>query len=272
MSERRTVLVTGASSGLGLATVIAAAEAGFHAVGTARSDVKAATIAEAADAAGVEAVTDLLDVTDTDACAEIVARHRVWGLVNNAGFGAVGAVEDVDDEEARLVMETMVLAPMRLARLCLPRMREHGGRIVNISSVYGFTTTPLSGWYQGAKHALEALSDALRMEVAADGIAVVLVEPGGFRTGIWADMEAGATHRPGSRYEDHYRRLRELTGSYDRLMGEPEDAASMVVGALRADSPRARYLAGRDAWAIAAIDRVALTPVKDRLSRLVLGL
>ena len=124
------------------------------------------------------------------------------GLVNNAGYGLTGAIEDVDDDEARQVLETMVLAPMRLARLVLPAMREAGsGRIVNISSIMGRTATPLTGWYQGSKHALEALSDALRMEVAKDGIQVVLIEPGGFKTNIWEDLERDLANREGSRYE-----------------------------------------------------------------------
>ena len=116
---------------------------------------------------------------------------HLYGLINNAGYTNFGAIEDVGDHDARHQLETMLVAPMRLARLALPAMRAAGGgRIVNVSSIYGRTTTPLSGWYQAAKHGLEAASDALRMEVAGDGISVVLVEPGGFRTGIWAELES----------------------------------------------------------------------------------
>src|SRR5205814_5450090 len=128
----------------------------------------------------------LLDVTDPVASAGVIRRLRPWALVNNAGSSFTGAVEDVTDEEARAALETMVIAPIRLARLALPIMREQGGgRIVNISSIYGLVTTPLTGWYQAAKHALEALSDALRIEVASDGVFVVLIEPGAFRSNIW---------------------------------------------------------------------------------------
>ncbi|MCU0267643.1 MAG: SDR family NAD(P)-dependent oxidoreductase [Acidimicrobiales bacterium] len=271
--DERTVLVTGANSGIGLAAAVRAAAAGFRVVGTVRSEAKAAVLHEAAEAAGVEVASDLLDVSDTDGCAEVIERHRPWGLVNNAGFPVIGAVEDVVDDEARAVFEVMTLAPMRLARLALPHMRAAGGgRIVNVSSVYGFTTTPFSGWYQGTKHALEALSDALRMEVAADGIQVVLVQPGGFRTGIWAENDAGAERRAGSRYAEGYRRSLALTHRFLPIMGEPDGAAKMIVGALTTRSPRARYLAGNDAWVIALVDRVALTSVKDRLTRLTLGL
>src|SRR5439155_6746708 len=134
-------------------------------------------------------------------------RVRPWALVNNAGYSVTTAIEDTTDDDARHALETMAIAPMRLARLSLPAMREHGsGRIVNISSIYGLTTTPLSGWYQAAKHALEALSDALRMEVAQHGVEVVLVEPGGFKTGIWDSAEVEMKGREAARYERAYRR------------------------------------------------------------------
>ena len=274
-SERadQTVLVTGANSGLGLATALAAAAAGFTVVGTVRSDSKADVGAEAADQAGVEVTTHLLDVTDAEGCAATIDEHRPWGLVNNAGYGTVGAIEDVDDDEARQVLETMVIAPLRLSRLAVPIMRESGGgRIVNVSSIYGFTATALSGWYQGAKHALEGLTDALRMEVAGDGIGVVLVEPGGFDTGIWEENEQIIAARAGSRYADAYQRTLQVTDAYKHVMGTPQEAAAIIVGALETGRPRARYLVGRDAWLIAAADRLALTSVTDRVTRLVLGL
>jgi NAD(P)-dependent dehydrogenase (short-subunit alcohol dehydrogenase family) len=269
----QTVLVTGANSGVGLATALRAAGAGYTVVGTVRDQRKASVLSDAAQEAGVAVTSHILDVTDADGCAEAIEMHRPWALVNNAGFGTVGAIEDVGDTEAREVLETMVLGPMRLARLAVPHMREAGGgRIVNVSSVYGFTSTALSGWYQGAKHALEALSDALRMEVARDGIQVVLVEPGGLDTHIWADNEAVVAAREASRYHHGYERALQLTGAYRRVMGMPEEAAAMIVGSLRARRPRARYLVGRDAWVIAALDRLNVTPVSDRLQRLALGL
>ena len=273
VADDRTVLVTGANSGLGLATVLAAARAGFAVVGTVRAESKADGVAKAAADAGVAVDTALLDVTDADECAAVIDEHRPWGLVNNAGFGTVGAVEDVGDDEARQVLETMVVAPTRLARLALPHMREAGaGRIVNVSSVYGFASSPLSGWYQGAKHALEGVSDALRMEVAGDNISVVLIEPGGFDTNIWAENAAVISGREDSRYGESYERTLRFTDLYRHIMGTPEEAADIIVGSLRARRPRARYLVGRDAWVIAALDRFTITPLRDRVTRFVLGL
>src|SRR5262249_51892485 len=159
------------------------------------------------------------------------------------------------DDEARHLLETMVMAPMRLARLALPGMRAAGeGRIVNVSSIYGRTTTPLTGWYQGAKHALEAVSDALRNEVVRDGVRVVLVEPGGFRTGIWEDMERDIEERGSSRFASAYRRSQQAVQLSSPLMGDPQQCARVITGALSSRHPRPRYLVGADAMLVAATD------------------
>src|SRR5437667_4282332 len=122
--DPRTVLVTGANSGIGLATLLEVAGRGFHAVGTVRSPAKARSVKEAARARGLEVATVLLDVTDPAECGRVIERTRPWGLVNNAGTSFTGAIEDVGEDQARAALETMVLAPMRLARLALPHMRE----------------------------------------------------------------------------------------------------------------------------------------------------
>ena len=274
MTDRRdqTVLTTGANSGIGLATVLEVARRGYRVVGTVRSTSKADVVAAAAREAGVDVETAILDVTDEDATAEVVARHQPYAIVNNAGYSITGAVEDVPESEARAALETMVVAPMRLARLAIPRMRErHEGRIVNVSSVMGRVTTPLTGWYQGSKHALEALTDALRMEVAGSGIRVVLVEPGGFRTGIWEEAEREVRKRAGSRYESAYRRTLQSVRLAQPVMGDPSQVARVIAGALSGFT-RPRYLVGYDAAAIALWSRLTPTEIRDRLSRLVLGL
>jgi NAD(P)-dependent dehydrogenase (short-subunit alcohol dehydrogenase family) len=274
MTDRReqTVLTTGANSGIGLATVVEVARRGYRSVGTVRSQEKADVVAAAARDAGVEVETAILDVTHAADIEQLVDRHRPYGLVNNAGYSITGAIEDVTDEEALAALETMVLAPMRLARLAIPHMRERGeGRIVNVSSIYGRVTTPLTGWYQGAKHALEALTDALRMEVAGSGIRVVLVEPGGFRTGIWEEIEREIEKRAGSRYDSAYRRTLQSTRLAQPIMGDPGRVARIIAGALSGFT-RPRYLVGYDAAAIALWSRLTPTEIKDRLSRIVLGL
>lgn len=275
MSKRsdRSVLVTGSNSGIGLATVVQVATLGFRAVGSVRSEAKAEVVHEAAHRAGVEVDTVLLDVTDDDACAEVMKQVRPWGLVNNAGYGGIGAVEDVGDDEARQLIETMVVAPMRLARLALPNMRsDGGGRIVNMSSVLGRTTAPLAGWYSASKHALEALSDSLRMEVASSGVKVVLVEPGGFRTGIWTEVDQAAASHPESHYSAAYRRSALGIRLSQIVMGNPAQVARVVGRALTSRVPQERYLVGLDAMALTVTQQLAPTALRDRVTRLGLGL
>ena len=269
----RTVLTTGANSGIGLATVMHLARLGFRSVGSVRSEAKATEVAKAAASTGCSVDTVLLDVTDAERCAAVIEELHPWAIVNNAGYSGIGAIEDITDEEARKQLETMVVAPMRLARLALPHMRAAGeGRVVNVSSIYGLTTTPFSGWYQACKHALEAASDALRLEVTRDGIKVVLVEPGGFKTGIWTELNEDVARHAGSNYEVGYQRTRSLLKLFMGLMGEPEGVAKSIGNALTSRSPRARYLVGPDAQAVAAAQPFIPTRLRDRITRLVAGL
>jgi NAD(P)-dependent dehydrogenase (short-subunit alcohol dehydrogenase family) len=271
---QRTVLTTGANSGIGLATAIEVARLGFRSVGSVRSEAKADDLRAAAEEAGVEVEAVLLDVADAARCAEVVEEvGTLHGLVNNAGYSNSGAVEDVDDDDVRHQFEVMTIAPMRLARLALPAMREAGaGRIVNVSSIFGRTTTPLSGWYQATKHALEAVTDALRIEVAGAGVRVVLVEPGGFRTSIWSDNQEALARHDGSRYASAYEREQLLLRLADPFFGDPARVARVIGRALTARAPRARYLVGYDAQALALVERVTPTTVKDLVTRLGLGL
>lgn len=271
----RVVLTTGANSGIGLATVIEVARRGFHSVGTVRSEAKAAAVAAAAEEAGVEVETRLLDVADAARSEEVLADLRLFGLVNNAGYAVTGAIEDIGDDEARRIMETMVLAPMRLARLALPAMREAGdGRIVQVSSLMGRVSAPLGGWYAAAKHALETLSDSLRMEVAGDGIRVTLVEPGGFKTGIWEEFRADIDRfeREGSRHVGPLDRFLRIQQLIEPVMGQPEQVARVIADVLQSDRVRPRYLVGLDAQVTNLANRLTPTPVSDRFLRTVLGL
>lgn len=270
-----TVLTTGANSGIGLATTIEMARRGYRSVGSVRSAAKADIVHKAAGDAGVQVETVLLDVTDAEQCEAVLADLDLFGLVNNAGYAVTGAIEDVSDDEARQLLETMVIAPMRLARLALPSMRARGeGRIVNISSILGRISNPLSGWYNASKHALEVLSDALCVEVARDGVKVTLIEPGGFKTGIWEDMERDiAKHEAaGSRNTEAYRRSMQAQRLVEPIMGSPEHCARAIADILAARKPRSRYLIGLDAQALNLTSRITPTVVQDRVARLVLGL
>jgi short-subunit dehydrogenase len=265
----RRVLVTGANSGVGLETALHLAELGFRVVGAARSEEKAESLAKAATDAGVEVETAVLDVADAQACEELVPRLDLWGLVNNAGYMNVGRVDDVPIEDAQRQLEVMVVAPIRLAKLALPSMRRRGeGRIVNVSSVAAHATAAMTGWYQACKHALSAVSDALRREVADDGIDVVLIEPGGLNTGI-ADKakEDLRRRRPGSVAPAAYDRALTAIDKVRPFVGEPIAAARVIGDALTAGRPRARYRVGADAPVVQLIQTLVPERVRDRLAR-----
>ena len=273
MTGERVALTTGANSGIGLAAVMELARRGLRSVGTVRTPAKAAVVADAARSLGLVVETALLDVTDAEACERVVRSYRPTVLVNNAGYSVTGAVEDVGDDEARAALETMVVAPMRLARLALPHMRAaHDGRIINVSSIYGRATTPLTGWYQAGKHALEGVSDALRAEVAGDGIKVVLVEPGFVRTGIWSELDDELEGRADSAFAASYRRLLANTRMAGPLMSDPAKVAGVIAGAVTSRNPRARYLVGCDAQVIAGLRTYTPTRVWDRVARSILDL
>ena len=275
----KSVVVTGANSGIGLVTCLELAGAGYDVIGTARSTAKTARLHEVAATRGVEVRSVVLDVDDAASCGSAVAEIAAmtdggpWGLVNNAGFAQSGAVEDVADELVRAQLETNVVAPIRLARLVLPSMRARGdGRIVNISSIAGRLSTPLMGWYCASKHALEAVTDALRMEVEADGVRVVLIEPGMFGTDIWSAAQEGGFPAPSHpRYALAYSRTQRL-GTRSHRLPDPVWVARTVRVALGNPVPLPRYLVGLDAVGGVLAETVVPTAVTDYVKALGAGL
>jgi NAD(P)-dependent dehydrogenase (short-subunit alcohol dehydrogenase family) len=184
-----------------------------------------------------------------------------------------GAVEDVTDEEVRWLLETLVVGPMRLARLALPAMRRRGdGRIVNVSSVVAQITAALTGWYQGGKPALAAVSDALRFEVRPFGIEVIMIEPGSFRTAIWPKAQADLERRrSGSVYGTAYERALKVLQALVDHAPDPDRVAEVIGRSLTVGHPRPRYLVGIDAPLLEAADLLVPRAVKDRVLRQVLG-
>jgi NAD(P)-dependent dehydrogenase (short-subunit alcohol dehydrogenase family) len=263
----RTVLVTGANSGLGKATCVHLAGLGFHVVGTARSEEKRAVVEEA----GIEGA--VLDVTDRAGCEALIGKVEPWGLVNNAGYMNVGRVVDVNPDDALRQLDALVVAPMHLAAVALPSMRRRGsGRIVNVSSSIAHGTAAMTGWYQAAKHALSAVTDAFRREVAEDGIDVVLIEPGGLDTGIWDKAEDDLLRRreeAGDRMP--YDRALRLLRTGRPYMPGPEMAAEVIGKALTAGRPDVRYMVGVDAPFVRLTERLLPDRAHDRLVRAVLG-
>lgn len=244
---RRTALVTGASSGIGEATARLLRQRGLTVYAAARRVDRMRHLEDA----GVRVVA--LDVTDDASARQCVAaildaEGSLDVLVNNAGYGSYGAIEDVPIEEARRQFEVNVFGLARVTQLVLPGMRERrSGVIVNISSMGGKIYTPFGGWYHATKHALEGWSDCLRLELRPFGVDVVVVEPGGIKT-EWGAIAA-----------DH---LEQVSGSgpYGEAAGAaaaamrslyagdalsaPDVVAKAVATAVAAKRPRARYAVG----------------------------
>lgn len=274
----RTALVTGANSGLGLASALELARGGLRVVGTVRSADKAGKVEAAAADAGVAVETRLLDVTDAAGCKDVVEDVRPDVLVNNAGGTCYAPVADVMEEEARHHVETAVFAPIRLARLAIPHMQDRGwGRIVQVSSVAGKVTYPLMGWYQAGKHAMEALSDALRLELAGSGIHVAVVAPGGFRSGITDEMADVAHRYRGSKYATAFRRLDLGFTLVEPFWTDVGRVAEVVAHAATAEQPHGRYVVGRDAHASLLVSRFVENfrvgvELRDKAVRRLIGL
>ncbi len=232
-------LVTGCSSGLGQALAVAAARAGDQVVVTAR---RPDGLRELVEAWPGQIRPVALDVRDEQQCRDAVdaAVGHLGGidvLVNNAGGGLFGAVEEIRDEELRDQLETLVVAPWRLARLVLPVMRAQGrGHIVNISSVAGRVAFPGLSAYMTGKAALEAMSQALASQVAPLGIRVTVMEPGAYRTRYGSSLAEAGTRI--AAYAPVYEMLgmfRGMDGAPD--LGRPEDFAQTVLGIVAAEQP-----------------------------------
>src|SRR5215208_6251927 len=247
MNVSKAVLITGCSSGIGWATAERLADVGWKVYATARNVEKIAPLEQH----GCELLP--LDVTDEDsmrsAVDEVERREGVVGvLVNNAGYSQSGAVESVPMEKVRRQFETNVLGLARMCQLVLPGMRRQGyGRIVNVSSMGGKLTFPGAGYYHATKHAVEALSDALRFEVEGFGVKVSVIEPGLIRTGF-AGAAVGSMDGPGSGpYAGFDEAVARTTtenyerGPFSRLGGEPEAVAEAIERAISAQNPRSRY-------------------------------
>lgn len=265
----RTVITTGAGSGIGLESAIEAARLGFRSVAAVHRPDQVDEVHRSAGAAGVAVDVEVLDVTDDERAAAVVDRAEPWALVNNAGYMNAGMIEDVPTGEALRQYEVMVVAPMRLVQLALPGMRSRGGgRIVNISSSVGELSIPFQAWYDATKRALSSLSDGLRAELVRHAIDVVVVEPGAIDTPLWARARAELAERRARSVEPQlYDRA--LAG-FDELAlraGDPEEVARVVGEVLHAGHPRFRYRVGPGSRAISAVARLVPTSVRDQVTR-----
>jgi NAD(P)-dependent dehydrogenase (short-subunit alcohol dehydrogenase family) len=274
MSVSRAVLISGCSSGIGRATAIRLHRAGLPVYATARRP-------ETLDALTAEGITTLaLDVTDeesmTIAVKRVIDDHGAVGvLVNNAGSGVYGSVEDVPLERARASFEANVFGLVRLTQLVLPGMREQGyGRIVNMSSILGRFSPPGGGLYHATKHAVEAYSDSLRLEVAGYGVRVSLIEAATVRTEFFSNSINQFAGPPGTPYADFYTTL--ATWAIEVAQGNltagrfavpPEKIAATIERAVLAARPRSRYVVGILGRGALMMRRCLPDPMFDRFVR-----
>lgn len=252
--SRGVVLITGCSSGFGLETAVWLARRGYAVVDTMRNMEKRPALDEAAKKAGVSLEVLRLDVTDEasirDAVAATMAKYgQIDALINNAGYGVLGTVEETTLDEWKAQYETNVFGLVRVTQAVLPVMRaQRSGRIVHIGSIGGRLAAPYMGVYHSTKHALEAINEAMRHEIATFGVQCTLIEPGGSPTKFVDSMVVPAkmadSASPYSSQNAHILKLMEKF----RGQGFPaSEVARTVERALKARRMRRRYLVGADA-------------------------
>ncbi len=266
----RTILITGCSSGIGLASARVMKARGWRVLATAR---RPQDLAMLRDEVGVETIElDLADPASIAACADkalTLSGGHVAALFNNGAFGQVGAVEDLTTQTLRRQLEVNLFGTHDLTRRLIPAMRRNqGGRIVQCSSVLGFVSAPFRGAYCASKFALEALSDAMRLELEGTGIHVSLIEPGPIRTRFvesalanfltTVDM-AASPHR--ATYEARLERMRQ--GGADTFKLEPEAVAMKLVHAVESPRPRRRYYVTTPTYLAGALRRFAPRAATD---------
>jgi NAD(P)-dependent dehydrogenase (short-subunit alcohol dehydrogenase family) len=272
IEKSRPVLITGCSTGIGRATAERLAEDGWNVHATARRPESIEDLAER----GMK--THALDVTDEGsmelAVGEIEKDGPIGALINNAGYSQSGAVESIPMSSVRRQFETNVFGLVRMCQLVLPGMRRAGsGRIVNLSSMGGKLTFPGGGIYHATKHAVEALSDALRFEVREFGIDVVVLEPGLIVTdfgetaaGSLAEVEE---HGPYAKFNTDVARVtaNAYTGGMARFGAGPEAVAGKIAKALTAGRPSTRYKVTPSARLVMGMRRLMSDRMWDRFVR-----
>lgn len=277
------IVITGASTGIGAACARYLDGLGFTVWAGVRRKEDGEALARSTSA---RLRVLLLDVTDPDSITaatrtltEALPEAGLAGLVNNAGISVAGPLELLPIAEVRTQFEVNVMGALALTQALLPLLRRARGRIVNISSIAGLAATPFLGAYCSSKFALEAMSDALRLELAPWGIAVALVEPGAIQSQIWQRATMSATRTLGgvapeslALYAQPLARMQDVMAGAAARAIPAEAVARVVARALTVPSPRARYLVGKDARFRAALKWLLPDSAQDRLLTWFLGL
>jgi len=269
---KRSILITGCSSGIGLASARTLKARGWRVLATAR---KAEDLQRLKEDEGIEALPlDLADPVSVAACAEEALRRtddKLYALFNNSAFAQVGAVEDVSADLFRRQLGVNLVGTHELTRRIVPSMRRNGeGRIVQCSSVLGFVAGPLRGAYCASKFALEALSDSMRLELRDTGIRISIIQPGPIYSRFIESALANFKRTidiDSSPHRDLYlARLKLMeAGGHKQFKLQPEAVAAKLVHALESPRPKARYRVTKPTYFSAVMKRVLPTPLLDRL-------
>ena len=264
----KTAFVTGASAGIGEATARALLAAGYRVfAGARRLDHMAGLAAAGATLLKLDLTDDVSIVAAVNTIKNEAGRIDV--LVNNAGYGSYGALEDVPVDEGRRQFEVNAFGLARLCQLVLPMMRaQRSGKIVNVTSIGGKIWEPLGAWYHATKFAVEGLSDCLRVEVAPFGVDVIVIEPGAIRT-EWAGIARDGLLQMsgGSAYAELAKRHARMLATADTssLASPPEVVARTIVRAVTARRPKTRYATGGGARTILFLRKILPDRMFDRL-------
>ena len=249
-------LVTGTSTGIGLATALHLAREGFDVRAALRNPARGELLRKAAENEGLPVEIVVMDVTDDASVTEcidgvLVADGAIDVLVNNAGLSGAVPFEDTTDAEHRAMFEANYWGCVRTMKAVLPHMRERGsGTIVNVSSVTGRVAVPNQVPYTASKHALEAASEAIAAEVISLGIRVAIIEPGVFATNIWENSAEATHYDRGSPYKQIMRRNGKMYAALLKRAGDPALVARVIHEAITTDEPRLRWPVGWDAEAM----------------------
>jgi NAD(P)-dependent dehydrogenase (short-subunit alcohol dehydrogenase family) len=281
--NRGTVLVTGSSTGIGQACALYLDMLGFGVFAGVRRDEDGAALRSKASSWLTPIHLDITDPASIAGARQIIEQTAgetgLAGLVNNAGVSIAGPLEFMPIAEFRRQLEINVVGQLAVTQAFLPLLRKARGRIVNMSSIAGRSAAPFNGPYAASKHALEAMSDALRMELVSWGIGVAVVEPGSIATPIWekSGKTAGAIARqlpPQARelYGRMYDAMRTAAARIAQRGEPPVEVAKVVAHALTAKKPKTRYLVGRRAKIQARLKNILPDRMLDRLTLNYLGL
>lgn len=267
------VLVTGANSGIGSAAVLELARRGAQVVATVRSDEAEAdlraAVVDRCPTCWEQVRVERMDVTDADSVRDVVGRHRPHVVVNNAGAALLGAVVDVDDDDARAQFETMVLGPVRLARLAIEQGRCR--RVVDVGSIVADGAVPFTGWYAASKSALDTLRDVWRLELAPRGVDLVTVECGAVATDAWdhaGEQVAAGDDRSTASARSRWARL---TSVMEPHFGEPAEVGTAIAAAALDDHPKVVTRVGFGSSVSRLVDLVPRR-VREAVSGVVLDL